>query len=42
VSGNITLENVQTVAETGVDFISVGSLTHSAPSLDMTILLGNK
>ncbi|MEJ2628035.1 MAG: carboxylating nicotinate-nucleotide diphosphorylase [bacterium] len=42
VSGNITLENVQKVAKTGVDFISVGSLTHSAPPLDMTILLGNK
>ncbi|MFO7889222.1 MAG: carboxylating nicotinate-nucleotide diphosphorylase [bacterium] len=39
VSGNITLKNVQQVAETGVDFISVGSLTHSAKSLDMSMLL---
>src|SRR3990172_2204081 len=30
-SGNITLESVRAVAETGVDFISVGALTHSAP-----------
>ncbi|MCX5851215.1 MAG: carboxylating nicotinate-nucleotide diphosphorylase, partial [Deltaproteobacteria bacterium] len=30
VSGNVTLSNIRTIAETGVDFISVGSLTHSA------------
>ena len=34
-SGGITLRNVKEVAETGVDFISVGSLTHSAPALDI-------
>jgi nicotinate-nucleotide pyrophosphorylase (carboxylating) len=34
-SGGITLENVCTVAETGVDWISIGALTHSAPSLDL-------
>jgi nicotinate-nucleotide pyrophosphorylase (carboxylating) len=33
-SGNISLENVKQVAETGVDFISVGALTHSPPSFD--------
>jgi nicotinate-nucleotide pyrophosphorylase (carboxylating) len=38
-SGGITLENVQAVAATGVDFISVGALTHSAPSLDFSLLL---
>lgn len=42
VSGNITLKNVRKIAETGVDFISVGCLTHSAPSLDLSILIGNK
>jgi nicotinate-nucleotide pyrophosphorylase (carboxylating) len=34
-SGGITLENVFAVAETGVDVISIGALTHSAPSLDV-------
>jgi nicotinate-nucleotide pyrophosphorylase (carboxylating) len=34
-SGGITIENVFAVAETGVDVISVGALTHSAPSLDI-------
>ncbi len=34
-SGGITLENVRDVAETGVERISVGELTHSAPALDL-------
>ena len=34
-SGNITLENVGEVASTGVDFISVGALTHSAMAVDV-------
>jgi nicotinate-nucleotide pyrophosphorylase (carboxylating) len=38
-SGGITLENVRQVAETGVDFISIGALTHSAPTLDFSMLL---
>ena len=38
-SGGITLDNVRAVAETGVDFISVGALTHSAPALDVSLLL---
>ncbi|HZK16186.1 MAG TPA: carboxylating nicotinate-nucleotide diphosphorylase, partial [Solirubrobacterales bacterium] len=38
-SGGITLENVREVAETGVEFISVGALTHSAPALDFSLLL---
>lgn len=36
-SGGITLGNVRTIAETGVDFISVGALTRSAPSLDVSL-----
>jgi nicotinate-nucleotide pyrophosphorylase (carboxylating) len=36
-SGGITLENVRQVAETGVDRISVGALTHSAPVLDISL-----
>jgi nicotinate-nucleotide pyrophosphorylase (carboxylating) len=38
-SGGITLENVAEVAATGVDFISVGALTHSAPALDLSMLV---
>ena len=38
-SGGITLETIRPVAETGVDFISVGALTHSAPALDLSLLL---
>ncbi|MBC7979251.1 MAG: carboxylating nicotinate-nucleotide diphosphorylase [Armatimonadetes bacterium] len=34
-SGGVTLETVAGIAETGVDFISVGALTHSAPALDI-------
>jgi len=36
-SGNITLETVRAVAETGVDYISSGAITHSAPSLDVAL-----
>lgn len=36
-SGGITLETVRAVAETGVDLISVGALTHSAPALDLSL-----
>ena len=38
-SGGVTLENVARIAATGVEFISVGALTHSAPSLDLSLLL---
>jgi nicotinate-nucleotide pyrophosphorylase (carboxylating) len=33
----VTLETVRTIAETGVDFISIGALTHSAPALDLSL-----
>lgn len=36
-SGGITLENVRRYAETGVDLISVGALTHSAPNVDVAL-----
>jgi nicotinate-nucleotide pyrophosphorylase (carboxylating) len=36
-SGGVSLETVRAIAETGVDFISVGALTHSAPSLDVSL-----
>ena len=38
-SGGITLETLRTIAETGVDLISAGALTHSAPSLDISLEL---
>jgi nicotinate-nucleotide pyrophosphorylase (carboxylating) len=36
-SGGVTLETVLPIAETGVDFVSVGALTHSARSLDLSL-----
>ena len=36
-SGNITLENVHLIAQTGVDRISVGAITHSAKALDISL-----
>ena len=36
-SGNVTLDSVRDVAETGVDLISVGALTHSAPQADLSL-----
>ena len=38
-SGGVSLENVPAIAATGVDFISVGALTHSAPALDLSMLV---
>jgi nicotinate-nucleotide pyrophosphorylase (carboxylating) len=37
-SGGVALDNVRAVAESGVDLISVGALTHSAPALDLSLL----
>ena len=39
-SGNVTLDTVATIAETGVDRISIGALTHSASTLDLSIRTG--
>lgn len=38
-SGGVTLENAAVIAATGVDYISVGALTHSAPALDLSLEL---
>ena len=38
-SGGVSLETVRAIAETGVDYISVGALTHSAPALDLSLQL---
>lgn len=38
-SGGVSLKTVRGIAETGVDFISVGALTHSAPALDLSLLV---
>jgi nicotinate-nucleotide pyrophosphorylase (carboxylating) len=35
-SGNVSLENVRSIAETGVDFISIGAVTHSAKNFDLS------
>jgi nicotinate-nucleotide pyrophosphorylase (carboxylating) len=38
-SGGVTLENVAEVAASGVDYVSIGALTHSAPALDLSMSL---
>jgi nicotinate-nucleotide pyrophosphorylase (carboxylating) len=38
-SGNVTLDTIRAAAETGVAFISVGAITHSAPALDLSLIL---
>jgi nicotinate-nucleotide pyrophosphorylase (carboxylating) len=38
-SGNVSLDTVRAIAQTGIDSISVGALTHSAPALDLSLLL---
>jgi nicotinate-nucleotide pyrophosphorylase (carboxylating) len=38
-SGGVTLERIREIAGTGVQFVSVGALTHSAPALDLSLLL---
>jgi nicotinate-nucleotide pyrophosphorylase (carboxylating) len=38
-SGGVTLDTLRDIASTGVDFVSVGALTHSAPALDLSLLL---
>lgn len=38
-SGNITAENIRVIAETGVDYISVGAITHSVSALDISLLI---
>jgi len=38
-SGNVTPQTIGEIAATGVDFVSVGALTHSAPALDLSLLL---
>ncbi len=36
-SGNVCLDNIRQIAETGVDFISIGRLTHSARAVDLSL-----
>jgi nicotinate-nucleotide pyrophosphorylase (carboxylating) len=38
-SGGVTLETIREIAASGVDFVSVGAMTHSAPALDLSLLL---
>lgn len=39
VSGNVSLQNVADIARTGVEYVSIGALTHSAPVLDLSLQL---
>jgi len=41
-SGGVTLDTVRAIAETGVDMISVGALTHSAPTIDLNMKIDHK
>ncbi|MCL1903817.1 MAG: carboxylating nicotinate-nucleotide diphosphorylase [Oscillospiraceae bacterium] len=41
-SGNITLDNIRAIAETGIDIISLGALTHSVTALDISLLWDNQ
>ncbi|MBS4028511.1 MAG: carboxylating nicotinate-nucleotide diphosphorylase [Ignavibacteriales bacterium] len=41
-SGNVSLENVRAIANTGVDFISIGALTHSPKALDISLDVSSK
>ena len=41
-SGGVTLEHVRAIAQTGVDLISAGAITHSAPALDMSLEVDSK
>ena len=41
VSGGVNLDTVREIANTGVDYISVGALTHSAPAIDMSLIVKN-
>ncbi len=36
-SGNVNMENIRGIAETGVDIISIGALTHSARAVDISM-----
>ena len=38
-SGGVTLATLRAVASTGVDFVSIGAITHSAPALDLSLIL---
>jgi len=40
-SGGITLQNIRQIAATGVDFISIGTITHSAPAIDFSLEITN-
>ena len=40
-SGGITLANIRAIAETGVDYISIGAITHSAPAVDFSLELSS-
>jgi nicotinate-nucleotide pyrophosphorylase (carboxylating) len=41
-SGNVSLDNVRQIAETGVDYISVGALTHSVQALDVSLTVSKR
>jgi nicotinate-nucleotide pyrophosphorylase (carboxylating) len=38
-SGGVTLQTLRAIAQTGIDWVSMGALTHSAPALDLSLIL---
>ena len=38
-SGGVTLQTLRSLAETGIEWISMGALTHSAPALDLSLIM---
>jgi nicotinate-nucleotide pyrophosphorylase (carboxylating) len=42
ISGNVSLENIRERVPAGIDFVSIGALTHSAPALDLSLLMTRK
>jgi nicotinate-nucleotide pyrophosphorylase (carboxylating) len=41
-SGGVTLERLPRIAATGVDFVSSGALTHSAPAVDLSLIIESR
>jgi nicotinate-nucleotide pyrophosphorylase (carboxylating) len=38
-SGGVTLQTLRPLAETGIEWVSMGALTHSAPALDLSLIM---
>ena len=41
-SGGVTLQTLRPLAETGIEWVSMGALTHSAPALDLSLIMSSQ